>query len=264
MIRSLSEKAIIVALSVMLLTVLLHEGRRAVGQETQAFVLASSRPKDSHINLWWTMIFTEEFKRLGLELEVRSYPLARASYVADHGLVDCETIRVYAYVDAHPNLIRIEEFTIPLRLVAYTGKSAVSGIDGWKSLKGTNYLAEYARGALVSETNLKKLLEPEQISSVTKGIQGLRKLAVGRTDIYVDDENVVLPEFNGHIKVAGIMDETPLHLYMHKRHADLVPKLAKTIKAIKEEGLIEQYWTPYSALRRSKPLLFPGRFWIIT
>lgn len=229
--------------------------RAVVERDKSIFVLASSRPEDSPVNHWWTLIYTEVFARLGLKLEVKSYPLKRASTVADEGLVDGETIRVYAYANVHPNLIRVEESTIPLKLVAYTGKSAVSKRGGWESLKGTNFRAEYARGALISQTNLERVLKPEQISSITEAIQGLRKLASGRTDIYVDDETVVLPllalpEFKSRITVVGIMDETPLHLYMHKRHANLVPKLAEAIKTVKKEGLIDKYWNTAFGIKR--------------
>jgi len=244
MIRYLSRNILTVAFFIFVTALPV---RYAVAEEKQTYVLASSRPSDSPVNQWWTLIYTEVFDRLGLKLNVRSYPLARASNEADKGHVDGETIRVYAYADAHPNLIRVEEPTVQLRLVAYTGKSAVPGIDGWKNLKGTHYNVGYARGAHIVETNLSKILEPEQISPVIEAVQGLRKLVSGRADIYIDDENVVLPllalpEFKERIRVVGTMDETPLHLYMHKRHAAMVTKLAEAIKALKKDGLVEKFW----------------------
>ncbi len=226
-------------------TVLVAENSK-VNPENQTFILSSNRPEDSPINLWWTMIYTEAFKRLNIPVEVKSFPLARASYMADHGLVDGEAIRVYSYSTAHPNLVRVEESTIPLRVVAFTGVSAISGLNGWEGLRNTEYIVEYVHGAPILENNLKKHLKPGQSTGIFDVRKALQKLALGRSDLYVDDENVVLPlleypEIKDKITVAGVMCETPLHMYLHKRHAALEPKLSKVIRDMKNEGLMEKF-----------------------
>lgn len=38
-----------------------------------------------------------------------------------------------------------------------------------------------------------------------------------------------------------VMREVHMYPYLHKKHTDLAPKLAEALKAIKEEGLIEEY-----------------------
>jgi hypothetical protein len=43
------------------------------------------------------------------------------------------------------------------------------------------------------------------------------------------------------IREVGILMEIPIGMFLHKKHADLVPQLAETLKAMKaEEGLMEQ------------------------
>ena len=37
-----------------------------------------------------------------------------------------------------------------------------------------------------------------------------------------------------------VMGEVQMYPYLHKKHADLVPKLEAALKAMKEEGLIEE------------------------
>ena len=72
--------------------------------------------------------------------------------------------------------------------------------------------------------------------------------ASGRIDLYVDDMNSVNPilynnEYNleDKIHVAGIMEEVPLYMYVHKKHRSLIPKLEDAIKEVKSEGLIGKY-----------------------
>jgi hypothetical protein len=40
---------------------------------------------------------------------------------------------------------------------------------------------------------------------------------------------------------AGIMQKVDAYAYLHKKHAALVPKVAKVLKAMKQEGLFEHY-----------------------
>ena len=40
---------------------------------------------------------------------------------------------------------------------------------------------------------------------------------------------------------AGIIYTGYSYLYMHKRHAALVPKIAEVLRNMKQEGLVERY-----------------------
>ena len=78
----------------------------------------------------------------------------------------------------------------------------------------------------------------------------MKKLIIGRTDIYVDVEDTVAVNlrwlnpihFNSSsVYKAGIMAKSTLHMFLHKKNAELVPKITAVLKTIKKEGLIEQY-----------------------
>ena len=86
--------------------------------------------------------------------------------------------------------------------------------------------------------------------------QGMKKLIAGRTDLYVGPEMVLtqllqseeLRQFfqtkeakGDKVRVAGVLEEIALHAYVHQTHHDLAPQLSTVLKAMKEEGLIEQY-----------------------
>ncbi len=60
-------------------------------------VLAMNRPAADFAFKWCDLIYTEAFKRIGVAVRARSFPLARASAVADKGEVDGEPVRIYTY-----------------------------------------------------------------------------------------------------------------------------------------------------------------------
>jgi len=216
--------------------------------KNNTFLMAINRPETEPYYKWIELIYKEVFGRIGIKLKTQYYALKRASYEANKGRVDGEPARIYGYATSYPNLIRIEESVFPITVTAYTAEPSVSRLKGWESLRNTEYLVEYPRGMKICENNLLKVIKAELLSDITEASQGLRKLAIGRIHIYVDDMHAVIPvlqneEYNlkDKVRIAGIMEEIPLFMYVHKKHSALAPKLAETIKAVRSEGLIEQY-----------------------
>lgn len=216
--------------------------------EEKTFHMVMNRPEGTPYYKWVELIYTEVFRRLEINLRVEYNPLKRASIEANKGRADGEPARIHAYAASFPNLVRVEESIFPMTVVAYTSKTSIPELNGWESLRNTGYFAVYPRGMKICEINLSKTVEPERLSNVTETVQGLRRLVRKRIDVYVDDMNAVLPmlqneknKFQGDVRVAGIMQEVPLYMYVHKKHKALVPKLSEVIKTVKSEGLIEQY-----------------------
>lgn len=212
------------------------------------FFMAINRPETEPYYTWIEMIYREVFTRLDIRLKTKYYPLMRASYVANKGQVDGEPARIYSYADSYPNLLRVEESVFPITVTAYMSASSDTELKGWESLRNTEYTVEYPRGMKICENNLKKVVKAELLSDITETSQGLRKLAFGRIDIYVDDMNAAIPvlqnkEFDvkEKVRIAGVMEEVPLYMYVHKKHQALSPKLAAAIRELKSEGMIEKY-----------------------
>jgi len=219
-------------------------------QATQKIVLIGSNDtKNSFHGRWLSLIYTEVFLRLGYKLYYDGYPSARASRISDAGKVDGEINRVTSYQETHPNMIRVDESHFPTTLAAYAVKPGIA-IDGWKGLENTDYIVGYRRGTKIVEVGLKTVVEPKNLLSVTSTKQGLKILIIGRMDIYVDVEDTVT-EILGRLDPVkfdpssvhnvGTMAKSNLHTYLHKKNAELVPKIAEVLKAMKKEGLIEQY-----------------------
>lgn len=216
-----------------------------VAQATEKIVMVTPLPNTEVIGRWVELIFIDAFQRIDLELEYKQYPPRRCGEMANAGQVAGELGRPDGYEEMFPNLVKVEEPSLSVYYAAYSTAPDIR-LDGWESLKGTNYKVEYLRGAARSAQELPALVKPENLSEVNEVIQGLKKLRAGRTDVFVVVADMVDPllatdsSYSG-IHEAGIMETVHMYPYLHKKHADLAPELAKALKALKEEGLIEQF-----------------------
>jgi polar amino acid transport system substrate-binding protein len=212
-------------------------------------LVGSEGTKASFTGKWLNLIYTEVFRRLGYELEYKGYPNERANVMAETGVVDGEIQRAASYQKISKNLLRVEEPSFSGHVAAYAVTPGVV-LDGWESLKNTNYRVEYRRGSKLPQTALPKVVRPEKLSTISTVEQGLKKLIAGRTDIFIEQELVVdeaLREFDkagfdySSLYQAGIVYTGNSYLYMHKRHAALVPKIAEVLRNMKQQGVVERY-----------------------
>ena len=212
------------------------------------FLLVINRSEDSLVYKYLNMIYSEVFKRMDIPMTMTYLPLKRGAAQVASGKFDGETTRIRAYEDSHPTLIRVKESLYSVNVSAFALNFFIEELNGWDSLKGSDYKVEYPRGVLLSEINLKKVVKPENLSNITTPQQGLKKLLRHRTNVYIDDELVIFPLLNkfdatyhGAIEKVGVMESVPLYMYIHKKNYLLEPRLSKVIKEIKEEGLITEY-----------------------
>jgi hypothetical protein len=217
---------------------------RPSGAAVKIVLISSQDTKDSFYGRWLDLIYTEVFRRLGYGFQYKGYPGGRAPVMAEKGEVDGEIHRGGDYDKIAKNLIKVNEPSFSLSYAAYAVKPGIV-LNGWGSLQNTDYTVEYRRGAKVAETGLSAIVKPGKLSHIATPEQGLKKLILGRTDIYVDQEAVVTETLRklapSSVYQAGIMYTGNSHVYLHKRHATLAPKIAAVLKEMKREGLIKQY-----------------------
>lgn len=212
-------------------------------------LVGSTDTKNTYHGRWLELIYSDLFHRLGYELQYDAYPSARASEMSSSGVVDGEINRVSMYGTMHPEVIRVDESHFETAIAAYAVKPGIR-VDGWQSLKNKNYKIEYRRATRIVEKALSSVSNPENISIANTVEQGLIKLIRERTDLYIDVEGIVDGQLSlvnkydfgsSAVYKAGIMERDTLHLYLHKKNASLVPRVANELKVMKQEGLVEYY-----------------------
>ncbi len=220
-------------------------GSSFAGEKT--IVMVFPETKENFLGKWLYLSYTEAFKRLGLKLVYEHYPPKRCIYLSDAGKVDGELGRIYNYNKAHPNLMRVEESSFSVKIVAFTTDTSLK-LNGWESLRGTDYKVRYVLGIKISEDNLPKVVSPKNLYFTFDAYSGINALISGHTDLYVDEEMSTVSvlkrtkEFkNAEVQIAGVMEEVFLHAFLHKKNAALVPKLSTVLYEMKLEGLIEKY-----------------------
>ena len=220
-------------------------GSSFAGEKT--IVMVFPETKENFLGKWLYLSYTEAFKRLGLKLVYEHYPSKRCMYLSDAGKVDGELGRIYNYNEAHPNLMRVEESSFSVKIAAFAADASIK-LNGWESLRGTDYKVRYVLGIKISEDNLPKVVSSKNLYFTFDAYSGINALISGHTDLYVDEEMSTVSvlkrtkEFkNAEVQIAGVMEEVFLHAFLHKKNADLVPKLSTVLYEMKLEGLIEKY-----------------------
>lgn len=224
----------------LLLLVFAHPGIAA----EKIVLVGSEGTKASFTGRWLNLIYNEVFHRLNYQFEYLGYPNERANRMAESGQVDGEIQRAANYAEIAKNLLKVEEPSFLATIGAYAVKPGIV-LDGWESLRNTSYIVEYRRGSKVPQTALPAVVKAENLSSTTTVERGLTKLIQGRIDIYIEQDYVVTEALGklepSPVYRAGIMWTGASHVYLHKRHAALLPKITKILKAMKQEGLVERY-----------------------
>lgn len=136
------------------------------------------------------MIYTEAFRRLGYSLEYKGHSAKRASIMADTGDADGEIHRICKYGNKHPNLIRVDEQHFPIYFSAYGIDSSIQ-INGWESLRETDFKIGYRRGIYGCESILPELVPKNRLMQADTIEQGLRQVLVGRTKIFIGVQRVI-------------------------------------------------------------------------
>lgn len=215
-------------------------------QAVDKIVFANGLPENSFRVKWYKLVYPEAFRRLGMEFELKQYPMKRGPYLVNRGNLDGELGREGNFNTMYPNLLRVDEPLWTGRMIAYTTDKKIK-LNNWESLRNTKFRVDYRRGVKKCEENLTKVVRPDNLESVADDVQGLKKLLAKRIDIYVGIESIIdhllkTTEFSASsVNKAGVMDESKIYAFLHKKHEKLVPKLGAVFKAMKEEGLFEHY-----------------------
>lgn len=212
----------------------------------EKIVLASIVEKDSYAGHLLQLIYDDAFHQLHIDVELRVYPAARAAVETDVGNDDGEASRAAEYGALHSALLRVDAPVLEVTTSAFAHDPKIH-VHGLESLRGTGYRVEYRAGHAKPARELPTVVPAASLSTVVDSQLGLKKLALGRTDIYIDVDETILPLLDvepfksAHIYKAGVIDAYPVYCYLNQRHAGLVPRLSAILKKMKSNGTIERY-----------------------
>jgi hypothetical protein len=198
--------------------------------------------RDTPMIHFYTAKYTEAFKRLGMGFAVAYFPRVRCSVMANAGEeVDGEPGRVFEYSQTYANMIRVPEPSNALNFTAYSADPSI-GLSSWDDLGGDRYNVLFVSGMVHVSANLSPRVAPSHLSHVPAIGQALRMLAAGRADVFIAPREFVLPLIKAggadfaKIREVKVLGEMPVYAHLHKKNADLVPKLEEVLRQINAEG----------------------------
>jgi len=193
-------------------------------------------------------VATEAFHRIGIRLETTRLPAERGLKSANSGLEDGEMSRVAGLDKIYKNLVRVPEKIMDWEFVAFA-YNPISLEQGWSALSGKS--VAHINGWKILEKNVPAEAEVTRTAGAESLFKLLRKK---RTDF------ILYERWGGHYKLEKLamtdvqrcaepLIVKKMYIYLHKKHKELVPKLAKAMAAMKADGsyekLFKKHLQPY-------------------
>ncbi|MBU1229976.1 MAG: transporter substrate-binding domain-containing protein [Proteobacteria bacterium] len=184
-------------------------------------------------------IVAEAFRRIGVPVRLVILPSERCLLNANAGIDDGNYDRAAGVERQYPNLVLVPEPMGTFPFTAFTRDPGLK-LSGWADLRSRE--VAYVHGWKVVERNLgllgkaTKMRDEEAVLAMVAG----GRAAVGIANLYTGQEIIRRKGYQGTRAVLPPLADPPMHIYLHKRHAELVPRLAEALRQMRREGVIER------------------------
>ena len=176
------------------------------------------------------------FREIGIEAELFIYPTGfeRGLLNADAGIDDGFAWRIAGLERQYTNMIRVPEELGDNDFVAIATQHKFA-TTSWDSLRP--YSVTYIIGWKMFEANVPKAKE---LTLVRNAEQLFTLLVKGRADVVLYERWQGLEQTRG-IGIKAMVMEPPLartkmYMYLHRKHADLVPRVSEALIKLKRDG----------------------------
>lgn len=186
------------------------------------------------------IVATEAFRRAGVQLRLVRLPAERALINANTGADDGDVSRIAGLEAQYPNLVRVPEKLIDWEFAAFSKKATLP--PTWDVLRTRP--VGHIRGWKIYE---KQLVDAPFVVTADDSAQLFRQLQLDRVEVVLYERWQGLSLMR-RMDVKGIVPLEPpvakreMYIYLNKRHAALVPRLAEALRAIKAEGLYDRLY----------------------
>jgi polar amino acid transport system substrate-binding protein len=183
-------------------------------------------------------VAAEAFRRLGRQIETAALPAERALLNVNAGIDDGELGRIPGIEHDYPNLIRVPEKVFDFDFVGFARDPAVQ-VDGWQSLR--SYSVGHITGWKIYERNTQAARDVTTVRSIRELFGLLEKK---RADIVLLERWQGLWELRHRGLRARLLEppfaRSEMFIYLHRKHRDVVPRLAQALADMKADGTYER------------------------
>jgi len=184
-------------------------------------------------------LYQELFRRLGIPVEIQALPAERALQNANDGIDDGDVCRVAGLTDLYTNLVRTSEPVMAYQHVVFS-RTRRFRVTGPASLEP--YDVGIVTGLKIVEQNTTRHRSRIMLDDAE---QLFRMLDQGRVEVAVLERTAGTYAVK-KLGLAGIRILSPpllagdWYLYLHKRHAALIPLIDRELRAMKQDGTYER------------------------
>ena len=182
----------------------------------------------------------EAFQRAGVELRLVKFPAERGLINANAGLEDGDLARIAGLEKQYPNLVRVPEKLVDLEFAAFSKDASIP--SNWQAMRQRS--VGHIKGWKIYEQNL---AGAEHVVTADDPVQLFRLLDLNRIDValYERSFGMALAKQQGLNVVRPLAPPLAVRgmfIYLHKRHANLVPRLADALRAMKRDGFYQRVY----------------------
>jgi len=184
-------------------------------------------------------IVQEAFRRIGMLVMIVYQPPERALVNANAGAIDGDCWRVSGLAARYPDLLEVPEPVDTAAIAVFT-KDPAMRITRWADLKPYN--VAFINGWKILEANVQGTRSLEK----TKGLRPLFTLLDrDRADLVLMDP-LMGQAVVRRMGLTGIRALEPplarldMHIYLHRRHAALVPRVSEALRQMKRDGSFQR------------------------
>lgn len=223
----------------------------AAHADTTTLRFVFSRPFNNPRTQWLIRVYRDVCAISGVGFAYLDVPPKRATAMVLAGQADGELGRTYGYQNFFPQLVRLSEPNNAVNFCVY-GAGPRARFDGLDSLQQQHLRCECRRGIQELEGLLDQHTSAGQLSLIDDVGQGLRKLQLGRTDLYFDVQEAVddyltfrhchprLPDAPAVRELARVQSTTG-HCYLSASRAGYAPKMAAALATLKRDGTVARH-----------------------
>lgn len=177
-----------------------------------------------------TPILVKAYKRLGLSVKALPLPGRRALRSSNHGLVDGEVIRLPVIEKDYPDLIRVPVPVIEISNNGYA-RTALAPV------RTPGDLGRRSVGIIRGLIVLENFTEGTRRKMFNNQPEMFLALAEGRVDLILTNQFDALKYGDESLQATPepIQSNQAYH-YLHKKHADLVPRIAEALTTVLRQG----------------------------
>ena len=179
-------------------------------------------------------ILRQAYDDIGIDIEFRTFPAERALQQSNKGIIDGELVRIEGIEERYTNLIRIPVMHVAAEQMAFVATEDLA-LSDWDSL--APYRVAFHRGYKVAE----QATQGMSVHLTDDDAAALRMVANGRMDVAIANRFSGMKAIQEN-ELSGIwMHEPPLQVdplfhYLHKKHADVVPRITAALSELKTSG----------------------------